>query len=112
MHKLEIYPSEGIDIYKNWLHGTDTLGLAILIANQIEQLPNNVQNVLFPHFSTSPHLEKKIKTTIFESQRRIRKPFPKRMCKYFSHWKSDLNIQFPLNIPLNVPHVPLNVPLH
>ena len=73
---LEIYPSEGMDIYKNWIHGTDTLGLAILIANQIEQLPNNVQNVLFPHFSTSPHLEK-IKTTILSHKDELGKTLSK-----------------------------------
>ena len=55
---LEIYPYEGIEIYKSWMNGPDTLGLAILIANQIEHLPNNVLNALFPHFSTSPHLGK------------------------------------------------------
>ena len=55
---LEIYPSEGMDIYNDWMNRPKTLGLTILIVNQIEHLPNDVLNVLFPHFSTSPHLEK------------------------------------------------------
>ena len=55
---LEIYPSEGMDIYNDWINEPDTLGLAILIANQLEHLPNDVLNSLFPLFPTSPHVEK------------------------------------------------------
>ena len=73
---LEIYPAEGTEIYKKWMNEPDTLGLAILIVNQIEQLPNDVLNTLFPHLSTSPHLEK-IKTTILSHKDYLEKTLSK-----------------------------------
>ena len=73
---LEIYPSEGMEIYNSWMDGSDTLGLAILIANQIEHLPNDELNAIFPHFPTSPHLEK-IKTIILSHKDFLEKKLSK-----------------------------------
>ena len=84
---LEMYPSEGTDIYQSWIDRSETLGLAILIADQIEYLSGDPLNTLFPHFSNSPHLEK-IKSIVLRHKEYLEKQLSKENLLILHSWET------------------------